>query len=92
MVDPLLEELIEMATDGATFLGLTAAITGTVIAGAYSISRVCRRRELVKHYKDPCYEGRLKVKPNIFNIRRITSTEPRYKDKYWVKRDKKYEF
>jgi hypothetical protein len=90
MMDPTLDELIRLATDGAAFLGLTAAAAGTVIAGIYSIGRVWRRHELVNHYKDPYCADRLKVKPNIFNIRKIVN--PEHKDKYWVRRDEKHKF
>ena len=84
IMDPLtLEELIET---GKTF-GAIAAIGGAFLAttaiGIASFAEIKRRYELVKHYKDSSYEGRLKVKPNLFNIRKIISNDPEYKNKYW---------
>ena len=80
-----LEEIIDTANTFGAMAVVGAGVVATAFLGLKAIGKISRRCDYVKHYKDPYYEDRLKVKPNIFNIRRIMN--PEYKDKYWVRKE-----
>lgn len=91
-MDPLtLDEIVSFVDDlfktAPIYLGAAAA-TAVVGGTVYHVAeRINRRRYLADKYMEQYLEGHLKVKPNIFNIRRIVSNNPEYKDKYWVRRN-----
>ena len=76
-------ELETLITPAGIVIGLSVVGTSAIFAGGILGIEVVERVSYVKEYKGDYEEGRLKVKPNFFNIKRIMN--PEYASKYWNK-------